>query len=228
MVILLKMVLNLDADAVLQYLDQHPKLTNSRKIAFGRSLGGAVSVALAHRFPKQVHGLILENTFMSVSSMVDVLMPAVAPLKDLVLRIKWDSDAKISSLTQPILFISGDSDQLVPPQHMKTLHELATKSLGKEFYSVLSGTHNDTWERDGSEYYKRLKAFIDNNKLCGESPIDNDTKNKTDVDTTISPVGNTERVESSDNEEDCLEDPDYLMVKKKIALPTMDTNFQVK
>lgn len=83
------------------------RLTNSRKIAFGRSLGGAVSVALAHRYPDLVSGLILENTFLSVASMVDVLMPQVAAFKRLVLRINWDSDVKIQDLKQPILFISG-------------------------------------------------------------------------------------------------------------------------
>ncbi len=89
------------------YLSSLTRLANSRKIAFGRSLGGAVSVALAHRFPELVHGLILENTFLSVASMVDVLMPHVAAFKRLVLRINWDSDVKIQDLKQPILFISG-------------------------------------------------------------------------------------------------------------------------
>lgn len=37
---------------------------------------------------------------------------------------------------------------------MKRLHELSLKSVGKEFYSVLSGTHNDTWEVAGAEYYR--------------------------------------------------------------------------
>lgn len=37
---------------------------------------------------------------------------------------------------------------------MKRLHELSLKSIGKEFYSVLSGTHNDTWEVAGAEYYR--------------------------------------------------------------------------
>ncbi len=76
-------------------------------IAFGRSLGGAVSVSLAHRFPELVSAVIVENTFLSVGAMVDVLMPYVRLLKGLVLRIKWDSDVKIAQLKQPILFISG-------------------------------------------------------------------------------------------------------------------------
>lgn len=77
-------------------------------IPFGRSLGGAVSVALAHRHPTLVHAVVLENTFSSVGAMVDVLMPYICALKGLVLRIKWDSDNKIGQLEQPILFVSGE------------------------------------------------------------------------------------------------------------------------
>jgi hypothetical protein len=41
---------------------------------------------------------------------------------------------------------------------MKGLYELALKTIHREFYSVLGGTHNDTWEVGGQDYYqvKRL------------------------------------------------------------------------
>jgi hypothetical protein len=70
-------------------------------------LGGAVSVSLAHRHPTLISAVVIENTFLSVGAMVDVLMPMISALKVFVLRIKWDSDVKIADLTQPILFISG-------------------------------------------------------------------------------------------------------------------------
>lgn len=76
-------------------------------MAFGRSLGGAVAISLAHRFPKLVSAVIVENTFLSIDAMVDHLMPAVAWLKGLVLRMHWDSCTKIIDLEQPIMFISG-------------------------------------------------------------------------------------------------------------------------
>lgn len=49
--------------------------------------------------------------------------------------------------------MTGDSDTLVPPSHMKKLYELALKSTHREFYSVLGGGHNDSWEVSGAEYY---------------------------------------------------------------------------
>lgn len=153
-------------------------------MCFGRSLGGAVSIALADRFPHLVDGLIVENTFLSISAMVDVLMPFLKHLKHIALRINWDSDVKIQNLKQPIMFIAGESmiivdmrlqrllflvrlsilgdrDELVPPAQMTELHKLASKSSYKDFYSVLGGSHNDTWDVAGKYYYKVLVYFQD-------------------------------------------------------------------
>ena len=151
--------LNIDAETVLDFACSHPRLRDSPIILFGRSLGGAVSVSLAHKHPSRVHGLVLENTFLSISAMVDILMRWLSPVKEYVLKIRWDSDAKIQTLEHPILFISGDSDQLVPPFHMKMLFEKAVRSKHLDFFSVAGGTHNDTWEVAGLEYYHRLSAF---------------------------------------------------------------------
>jgi abhydrolase domain-containing protein 13 len=76
-------------------------------VCFGRSLGGAVAISLAARYPNIVRAVVVENTFLSIPAMVDQLMPVVSSLKGLILNIKWDSDVKIKELQQPILFISG-------------------------------------------------------------------------------------------------------------------------
>lgn len=151
--------LNLDAECVLDYVTTHPVLGRSPVLVFGRSLGGAVSVSLAYKYPTRVQGLVLENTFLSIGAMVDVLMPWLTPIKKYVLLLNWNSDVKIASLKQPILFVSGDADTLVPPFHMRTLYELAASSVKRDFWSVEGGTHNDTWEVAGANYYIRLKDF---------------------------------------------------------------------
>lgn len=56
-------------------------------------------------------------------------------------------------LKQPIMFISGDADQLVPPAHMKELYELSTESSTRDFYSISGGGHNDTFNAAGPTYY---------------------------------------------------------------------------
>ncbi len=37
---------------------------------------------------------------------------------------------------------------------MKRLFELAERSVGKVFYSVSGGTHNDTWEVAAEDYHR--------------------------------------------------------------------------
>ena len=94
----------------------------------------------------KVKGLILENTFTSIPDMVDVVMPWVAPMKSLVLRIGWHSKARIPAITAPILFISGRRDELVPPAHMDALLAAARTSLYTVMHKVPEGKHNDTWQ----------------------------------------------------------------------------------
>ena len=125
--------LNLDADAVLQWALKHPSLQGSPIVLFGRSLGGAVCVSLAHRYPDKISAIVVENTFLSIAKMVDVLMPAVAFAKNLVLDIGWDNYSLISRLKCSMFFISGDSDQLVPPSHMRQLYRRPPQVYSKTF-----------------------------------------------------------------------------------------------
>ncbi|MGH0118243.1 UNVERIFIED_CONTAM: hypothetical protein FKN15_057477 [Acipenser sinensis] len=57
----------------------------------------------------------------------------------------------------PSLFISGLSDQLIPPVMMKQLYELSP-SRTKRFAIFPDGTHNDTWQCQG--YFTAIEQFI--------------------------------------------------------------------
>lgn len=92
---------------MLDFAREHPRLDPTKIVPFGRSLGGAVAIALAKRRPKEVAAVIVENTFTSIGDMVDHLMPVLIPIKSLVLRLKWDSLTDIKQVRQPILFIAG-------------------------------------------------------------------------------------------------------------------------
>ncbi|KAJ1498678.1 hypothetical protein HMI56_004846, partial [Coelomomyces lativittatus] len=59
--------LQLDAQAALVYLTSHPILKSVPIYVMGQSIGGAVALHLVANQPsQQVHGLILENTFLSL------------------------------------------------------------------------------------------------------------------------------------------------------------------
>ena len=162
--------LKLDAEAVLKYAhDPSSDLShvNTKKLfVFGRSLGGAVAFHMAeyaqlNKYP--LAGLLVENTFISISTMVDHLMPYVAPLKPLVLRIGWKSDEIASRLNIPTMLLAGARDELVPHDHMIELFTRMKKSKSDNLvrmHVVKEGTHNETWMQGGKQYFVAIKRFL--------------------------------------------------------------------
>ena len=158
-----------DARAALKQMLAREDIDPARIIAFGRSIGGAVALSLAHDSGPGRGGIaavIVENTFLSIGKMVDTIFPSLVPLKPLVLRLRWNSEAIINRVEQPILFINGARDELVPPSHSHQLHEQAAAARFKELYIVPNGSHNDTWHKGGRAYYAKLDSFIQ--KCFGE------------------------------------------------------------
>ena len=153
--------IKLDCLAIFDYALAHPKINNNSLYLFGRSLGGAVAVYLASQKSDKIKGIILENTFSSIPDMVDQIFKYLSPLKNLILRIDWNSLVLIKEITNPILFISGESDQIVPPVQMDNLFKSAQKSIKKEMFKVEFGTHNETWMQSGDEYFSKIKDFIE-------------------------------------------------------------------
>eukprot|EP00591_Stephanopyxis_turris_P004496 CAMPEP_0195524198 /NCGR_PEP_ID=MMETSP0794_2-20130614/23899_1 /TAXON_ID=515487 /ORGANISM="Stephanopyxis turris, Strain CCMP 815" /LENGTH=391 /DNA_ID=CAMNT_0040654373 /DNA_START=88 /DNA_END=1259 /DNA_ORIENTATION=+ len=156
--------LKLDSEAALRFLLDHPQIDSSKIFVFGRSLGGGVGFHLASYAQREnvpLAGLIVENTFLSIAKMVDTLMPLVAPLKGLILRIGWDSSAIAPTLSIPVLYLAGGNDQLVPHSHMKELYALSGKrSVMARMHVVPGGTHNETWLQGGNKYWQKIMAFI--------------------------------------------------------------------
>lgn len=157
----------LDAEAALNYLlhEMKDKVDPESIFLFGRSLGGAAAIALASARSGDIRGTIVENTFTSISDLVDTILPFIAPLKSYLLTISWKSDERVQSITHPMLFISGKLDTLIPPVHMSKLHSLAATSPNAssivEFVQIPSGTHNDTWMKGGHHYIDAIRSFME-------------------------------------------------------------------
>lgn len=60
----------------------------------------------------KIRAVIVENTFLSVSHMVDELLPLLKRIKWLVLRLNWNNEQKARRLTRPVLYISGKAGML--------------------------------------------------------------------------------------------------------------------
>lgn len=126
--------LEFDAEAMMKYALEHKDINNSKLFFLGKSLGGAVAIQLAEKVQEQICGLILENTFVSISEMVDRIFPIFTHFKKLIQRIYWPSIDRIPKIRVPILFIVGSLDEIVPSVHTNKLHEAATSAAFKQVY----------------------------------------------------------------------------------------------
>ncbi|XP_076938853.1 alpha/beta hydrolase domain-containing protein WAV2-like isoform X1 [Bidens hawaiensis] len=166
-----------DAQAALDHLTQRTDIDTSQIVVFGRSLGGAVGTVVAKNNPDKVAALILENTFTSILDMAGVLLPFLKyfiggstskglKVLNFVVRSPWNTIDAIAEVKQPILFLSGLRDEMVPPFHMEMLYAKAAAHNKKcIFVDFPTGMHMDTWLAGGDHYWKTVRTFIQQNVL---------------------------------------------------------------
>lgn len=123
-------------------------------VACGESLGGAVAIELARR--REVAALILEDTFTSLSDMGAKIYPWL-PVR-WVLRIKYDSIAKIGRVKAPVLVIHSRADDLVPFEQGERLFEAAA---GKKEFLETGGAHSAGGFTNKAEWRAKVHAFLD-------------------------------------------------------------------
>lgn len=113
---------------------------------------------------------------------------------------------------------------------MRTLYDNAVRCVHREQFSVLGGTHNDTFEVAGIEYYRRLAAFIEKfvqTEDWGLQGLQGRAQEASIEESGAATVTTGLRSSSSGS---VVEDGEYLLVEQEphVHLPTMNTHFQVK
>ena len=111
----------------------------SRLVAFGESLGSAVSLHLALRRP--CAGVVLVSPF---TTMRDVAWHHYGPLGVLAGK-RFDSVSRVPQLTVPLLVVHGDRDEIVPFALGERLFAAAREP--KRFLPVAGAGHNDIYRR---------------------------------------------------------------------------------
>lgn len=149
----------LDSEAALSYLLSRTDIDTNKIVIFGRSLGGAVAIALASNelYVDKAFALIVENTFTSIPSMANQLVNGLGRLPYFCFRNKFDSLKKIRKARVPTLFLSGLADQLIPPRMMTSLYKTSGSCL-KKLDCFDHGTHNETWQCYG--YFDAITRFL--------------------------------------------------------------------
>lgn len=122
-------------------------------VLFGRSLGGAVTVALAAEYP--THGLILDRTFSTLADAATYNFPWL-PVR-LIMRNRFASIEHIQNYHGPLFQMHGTADNIVPLCQGEQLFD-AAPSKAKQFLKIADWDHNSPLP---IECHQALIEFLD-------------------------------------------------------------------
>lgn len=150
-----------DAVAALQELERRQP-DPARRYVYGHSLGGAVAIALAATVQQpEFAGLILESTFTSIQDMIPTTGYSAIPGLDLLITQPFDSLSSIKQVRNPILFLHGTNDAVVPHTMSDLLFEAARSRSGTAQQLVkIEGASHSGASRSGIPYEKAIKDFV--------------------------------------------------------------------
>ncbi len=141
------------ADACFQELRSRG-FPESRIIAAGWSLGGAVAIDLASRH--RLGGLIAFSTFTSTRDMGKTIFPI--PLPHWFFRNRFESLRKIASVNCPILLGHGRRDSLIPFFMFEQLAEATNPPAAR--IVIDEADHNDFFEAGGRKLSDAIAKFV--------------------------------------------------------------------
>ena len=131
-------------------------ITPDRIIIYGDSLGAAAAVHVASR--RDAAGLILSAPFLSMQAMAHKQMPWFPT--SVLLKDTYRSDLKMPSITEPLLLLHGDADELIPHSQGEALYALhnGNPALGEKRFILIKGGHHYLWN---TEMPAHIKAAIE-------------------------------------------------------------------
>ena len=134
--------LYLDAESIMNWIDNQKLIKNTDIVLYGESLGTGVVIEMATRYVFK--SIILEAPFTSI---VDIAQKKykIYPAKFLVLD-KFDNLSKIKKVTSPILIISGKKDEIIPHIHSIKLYNEANEP--KDSLFIDEAMHNNLYDFD--------------------------------------------------------------------------------
>ena len=144
-------------------LDAHAALGEARRLTeeggtlliHGRSLGGAVAIALAAE--AEVDGLIAESTFTRIGDMAAL---TGLPFARRLVAYQFDSLACMDEVRAPVFLVHGTADTLVPFAMGEALRDaLLARGSAVTFLAVEGGEHNSTWQSAGACYWEALRRW---------------------------------------------------------------------
>ncbi|CCH58583.1 hypothetical protein TBLA_0A07935 [Henningerozyma blattae CBS 6284] len=145
-----------DADCIMNYLMNNKYHQNNRILLYGQSLGGAIAIYIANKYPNFIDGMVIENTFLSIPKMLNDHLKF--NIKFLLHEI-WNNEVLINQLRDdlPVLFLSGSKDEKILPKQMETLYDKCS-SDDKLIHKFPNGNHYNTINQP--KYWAVIDKFL--------------------------------------------------------------------
>jgi uncharacterized protein len=142
-----------DMDAAVEHVRSARGFSTGKTLFWGESIGAAVAVEAVTRHP--CGGLVLESGFTSLPAMAKAVYPRVPGF---LVRMRYDSLARIPAVKAPKLILHGPVDDIVPYAMGRSLFDAAT---GSRRFADLRGGHNDGGILASPEAQEALREFLD-------------------------------------------------------------------
>lgn len=147
-----------DSEAAWRYLTQTRQIAPRQIFLLGHSLGGAIAIDLASKYP-DIAGAIIECSFTSMLAMSEYVGRYKIIPVDWLLTQRFDSLAKVKNLDVPLLFIHGRDDGVVPYQMSEELYTAANEP--KQLLLISEANHNDVAAVGGEKYVRAIEQFVE-------------------------------------------------------------------
>lgn len=143
-----------DAEAAWDHLTNERKISASRIVPFGRSMGGGIASWIA--LGKSPSALILESSFTSLVDRAKELYPYL-PV-NLLLKDRYPTLDRIPRIACPILIVHGTDDEVIDIHHSKELAK--SRAEGITTHWVERAGHNNLVGTMGTRYHELIEQFI--------------------------------------------------------------------
>ncbi len=142
------------ANAVWDHVMARPDVDKKKIVPMGWSLGAGSAIELAATRP--VAGVALFSPFTSVADMARRVMPFFPT--SLLLRHRFDNEAKLPNVKAPILIMHGTRDAIIPFDMSTRLAQIAG---GRATFEPVEGAdHNDLFDVGGPAMFQTIARFL--------------------------------------------------------------------
>jgi pimeloyl-ACP methyl ester carboxylesterase len=147
--------INEHADRTYDFVRQILEWPAERIIIYGHSIGTGAACYLAST--RVINAMILQSPYTSISTLVH---EKVGKLSWLVGRRSWDNLEAMKNIMQPVLFIHGLDDNLIPSHHSQILYDACLNQEQSKLVLLRQENHNSMSETTLLRY---ISPFLERN-----------------------------------------------------------------